>query len=248
MDKRTLENQVAIVTGGSTGIGEKVAEILAERGASVVICARSKDILEKTVNSIKSNGGKAIAFSADVARKEEVEALFEACLNEFGAPDILVSNAGAGKPPCRFDEITEADIDRVFGVNVKGQIWCLQQCMKLMNEGGRIVITGSSSVSYPVEGLTTYIASKSALRAIVDTTKFEFGKRHITINEVQPGLTRTPMAGDLSPEFLEAAALNSPLGRIGEPEDVAEIIAFLCEKRAGWLSGQHIIANGGANS
>ena len=248
MKEQTLEGQTAIVTGGSTGIGSKAAEILAERGASVMVCARNTDNLEETVNKIKSFGRKAIAFRADVSRKEEVEALFAACIKEFGNPDILVSNAGAGLPPRSFSDITEADIDHVFGVNVKGQIWCLQQCMKYMNEGGRIVVTGSSSVSYPVEGLTTYIASKSALRAVIDTTKFEFGKRRISINEVQPGLTRTPMVDDLSPEFLETAAKNSPLGRIGEPEDVAEIIAFLCEKRSRWLSGQHIIANGGSNS
>ena len=248
MEKRTLEGQTAIVTGGSTGIGARVAEILAERGVCVMVCALRNSSLHETVDRINAAGGKAIAFGADVSRKEEVEALFEACIKEYGAPDIVVSNAGIGVPPCNFEEIKEADIDRIFGVNVKGQIWVLQQCMKWMKEGGRIVVTGSSSVSYPVPGLTTYIASKSALRAIIDTTKFEFGSRKITINEVQPGLTRTPMAGDLSPEFLEAAAKNSPLGRIGEPEDVAEIIAFLCETKSRWLSGQHIIANGGANS
>ena len=248
MEKRTLEGQTAIVTGGSTGIGAKVAEILAGRGAHVVVCALRNSSLDETVSGIKAAGGTAVAFGADVSRKEEVEALFDACINEFGAPDIVVSNAGIGLPPRKFEEIREEDIDRIFGVNVKGQIWVLQQCMKHMKEGGRVVVTGSSSVTYPVPGLTTYIASKSALRAIIDTTKFEFGEKKITVNEVQPGLTRTPMAGDLSPEFLEAAAKNSPLGRIGEPEDVAEIIAFLCEKRSGWLSGQHIIANGGANS
>ena len=243
-----LKDQVAIVTGGSTGIGAKAAEILAARGARVIVFDRNKLSLENTVKKIQSSGGNAIAFSGDVSRREDVEALFETCVKEFGNPDILVSNAGVGIPPRKIEDVTEEDIDFVFGVNVKGHIWCLQQCKKWMNEGGRIVITGSSSVPYPAQQLTTYVASKSALKAIIDTTKFEFGKRGITINEVMPGLTNTPMSKDLPPEFLEAAAKNSPMGRIGEPEDVAEIIAFLCEKRSRWLSGQHIVANGGADS
>ena len=248
MDQNELKDQIAIVTGGSTGIGAKAAEILAERGAKVMVFDCRKDCLEHTVEQIKASGGEAIAVHGDVSKKEEVQALFETCIRRFGRPDILVSNAGIGIPPREIEDVTEEDIDRVFGVNVKGHIWCLQQCKKRMNDGGRIVITGSSSVPYPAQQLTTYVASKSALKAIIDTTKFEFGRRGITINEVMPGLTNTPMSKDLPPAFLEAAAKNSPMGRIGEPEDVAEIIAFLCEKRSRWLSGQHIVANGGADS
>lgn len=247
MDK-ILEDQVAIVTGGSTGIGARTAQVLADRGAKVVICARRKESLDETIHEIRSAGGEAIAFSGDVSKKEDVAALFEACKETYGNPDILVSNAGVGVPPCAVEDITEEDIDYTFGVNVKGHIWCLGQCKKMMNDGGRIVVTGSSSVPYPVSGLTTYIASKSALRAIVETTRYEFGERNITINEVLPGLTNTPMAKDHTQEFLDAAAKNSPMGRIGEPDDVAQVIAFLCEKRSQWLTGQHIIANGGANS
>ena len=243
-----LKNQVAIVTGGSTGIGASVVEILAGRGANVVVFDRNKNCLEDTVNKAKSSGGNVIAFNGDVSKREDVQALFETCIKEYGNPDILVSNAGVGIPPREIEKVTEEDIDYVFGVNVKGHIWCLQQCKKLMNDGGRIVITGSSSVPYPAQQLTTYAASKSALKAIVDTTKFEFGKRGITINEVMPGLTNTPMAKDLPMELLEAAAKNSPMGRIGQPEDVAQIIVFLCEKRSQWISGQHIVANGGAES
>jgi 3-oxoacyl-[acyl-carrier protein] reductase len=242
-----LEGQAAIVTGASQGIGQAVAILLGSAKASVVVnyVGEDKGAIE-TVQKIEEAGGKAVRFNGDISVRTNIEKMFQLCVETFGNPDILVANAGVGVPPKPLVEITEEDFHFTYEVNVKGTMFCIIEAAKQMNDGGRIVVTSSSSVVNVVEGLGVYISSKSALQAFVETSALELGRRGITINSVRPGLTMTPMANDHSPEFLKTVAEATPLKRLGLPEDVAQVIGFLCEKRSQWINGQHITANGGS--
>lgn len=243
-----LTGQVAIVTGASQGIGRAVAELLASKGASVLINYLGDETpAREAISTIESFGVKAIGFNADIGKTSNVEKMFQVCMEKLGRPDILVSNAGVGVPPKPLEEITEQDYDFTYNVNVKANLFCLKGAKKYLKDEGRIVITSSSSVRYPVDGLSVYTSSKAALHSLVEVTVNEFAQRGITINTVLPGLTETPMImKDHTPEFRKMVAEASPFKRLGQPRDVAEIIVFLCEKRSQWLSGQHITANGGS--
>jgi 3-oxoacyl-[acyl-carrier protein] reductase len=244
-----LEKQVAIVTGASQGIGQTTAILLGSAKASVVVnYVGSDEGAVETVRKIEEAGGKAVRFNGDISVKENVEKMFQLCIEKFGKPDILVANAGVGVPPKPLVEITEEDFRFVYDVNVKGTIFCIIEALKQMNEGGRVVVVTSSTIVNPVEGLGIYISSKSALQAFVETAAPELGRlRGITINCVRPGVTVTPMTtGDLSAEFLNAVKEATPLKRLGTTNDVAQVIGFLCEKRSQWISGQHVTVNGGS--
>ncbi len=243
-----LRGQVAIVTGASQGIGRAVAELLGSAGASVLInYIGNDDSAAETIRSIEACGSKAAGFNGDISVRENIEKMFKICTETLGKPDILVANAGVGVPPKPLTEITEDDYRFVFDVNVKGTLFCVVEAAKQLNEGGRIVVVTSSTIRYPVEGLAVYTSSKSALQALVEVVAPELAQRSITINSVQPGLTVTPMTmGDLDPGFMKMVEDASPFKRLGRPDDVAEAIGFLCEKRSRWISGQHITANGGS--
>ncbi|NTV89342.1 MAG: SDR family oxidoreductase [Clostridiales bacterium] len=243
-----LKGQVAVVTGASQGIGRAVAELLGRAGASVLVnYIGNDDGAAETMRAIEASGGKAEGFNGDISVKANIEKMFKICTDKLGKPDILVANAGVGVPPKPLAEITEEDYRFVFDINYKGTLFCLVEAMKRMNDGGRIVVVTSSTIRYPVEGLAVYTSSKSALQALVEVSAPEFAQRGITINSVQPGLTVTPMTkGDLDPGFMKMVEEASPFHRLGQPEDVAEAIGFLCEKRSQWVSGQHITANGGS--
>ncbi|MCF0229780.1 MAG: SDR family oxidoreductase [Parasporobacterium sp.] len=243
-----LTGQVAIVTGAGQGIGESVTELLSSRGASVVIVDRAKTNADRVVNSILSKGGKACAINVDLGKVESIPAIFDFCEQQYGKPDIFVSNAGAGIPPKPLEEITEEDYEITFNTNAKANLFILKEAKTRMNEGGRIVLVSSSSVVNPVPGIDIYIASKAAIMAMAQSTVTEFASRGITINTVLPGLTETPMVHDHSKDFLAAQAAMNPFGRLGNPIDVAEAIAFFCEKRSQWLTGQYVVAAGGSTT
>lgn len=240
-----LKGQVAIVTGSSMGIGQAVAELLGKAGASVLV-AHYKDPegAKETIRRIESYGSKAIAFDGDIAVNENIQKMFKTCIEQLGKPDILVANAGVGVPPKPLTEITEDDFHFVYNVNVKGTLFCIVEAAKHLNDGGRIVVVTSSTLKYPVDGLAVYTSSKGALHTLVEVMAPELAKRKITINSVQPGLTRTSMADDLPEDFVKMVTEASPFKRLGTPMDVAQAICMLCEKRSQWVSGQHITANG----
>ena len=241
-----FQGQIAIVTGGAQGIGRAVAEILAERGAKVLIgYIGSHASAEETIQAIEAKGGTASSFYGDISVVDNIKAMFAACIERYGRPDILVANAGLSESR-PFLDISEQDYYRVFDVNVKGTLFCVQEAARHLNDNGRIVVVSSSTVRYPVEGMAVYTASKSALHALVEVAAKEVAPRGISINSVLPGLTGTKKAmSELPPEFISKVTEASPFGRLGLPEDVAEAIVLLTSREAHWISGQHIMANGG---
>lgn len=241
----SLSGKVAIITGASGGIGRAIAERLAKDGATVVInYGRSAEEAENLVQFIKANGGQSLAVQADISKRADIRNLFQQTIDKFGQLDILVNNAGiANAAPVA--EVTEDQFDQVFA-NVRGVLFTLQEAARQINNGGRIVNVSSSTTLYPAAGLAVYIASKAAVNSFTEVLALELGERGITVNSVVPGPTTPGMFAKRPIEEQQAAAASSPFGRIGRAEDIADVVAFLVSEESRWITGQHIVANGGA--
>jgi 3-oxoacyl-[acyl-carrier protein] reductase len=239
-----LEGKVAVVTGGSRGIGRAVAERLAADGAAVVLSYRDRAAeADGVVARIVAAGGRALALRADLASVPDVRSLFAAALDRFGRLDILVNNAGVAiyRPVA---EATEEEFEASFAVNARGTFFALQEAARRIADGGRIVnISTGATVSGVPQG-ALYCGSKAAVEQFTKSLARELGPRGITVNTVSPGFTETGMLASL-PHLREVGAAMSPLGRTGRPEEVAEVVAFLAGPRAGWLTGCNIQAGGG---
>ncbi|PYI50775.1 SDR family oxidoreductase [Paenibacillus flagellatus] len=243
-----LQGKAAIVTGASRGIGRAIAERLASLGASVVInYAANRDKAEEAVESIVKRGGRAIAVQADVSRVGDVEKLFADAVSELGKVDILVNNAGVIDYRL-IGDVTEADFDRLFAINVKGTYFACQQAMKRMEEGGRIVNFSTSVVGSMLPAYSVYAATKGAVEQMTRQLAKEFGPKRITINAIAPGPVRTElfMTGKTQ-EQIDATSQANAFRRLGEPEDIANAVELLVSDRSGWITGQTIRANGGSN-
>ncbi len=242
----TLNNKVAIVTGSSRGIGKAIATKLASYGAAVVInYSHSADKANQTVEEIKQQGGNAIAIQADVGKIAEIESLFEQTVDKLGQVDILVNCAGIiiNKP---LVEITEADFDKIVAVNIKGTYFACQQAVKRMNEGGRIINISSTTTAMMLPTYSAYVATKGAVEQVTRVLAKEVGSRGITVNTVSPGPTDTPLFREgKTEEQIKKFGDMAALGRIGEVEDIADVVAFLASDNARWITGQNIRANGG---
>jgi 3-oxoacyl-[acyl-carrier protein] reductase len=242
----TLQGKTAIVTGGSRGIGRAIAERLGRDGASVVVNYRSnREAAELVVKTIKDAGGQAVTAAADVATAQGVAALFEAARLEFGGVDIVVNNAAifVGGP---VEYISEADFDRLFAVNVKGVYFAAQQAAQYLRDGGRVI---NVSAGVPKGGqpfLGVYAASKAAVDALTRSLAHALGSRGITVNAVAPGPTDTDMLAPEARAGLDELIRSTPLGRLGQPADIAGVVAFLAGPDSGWVTGQSIHADGGA--
>lgn len=243
---KPLENKVAIVTGASGGIGGAIAERLGKDGATVIVnYAHSAGDAEAVVAKIKQAEGNAVAMQADMTQVDAIHRLFQAVDDRFGPLDILVNNAGVAIRG-KIAEVTEADYEKIFSVNVKGVLFGLQAATQHMRDGGRIVTVSSSVTVYPTPGLAVYAASKAAERMFTEVLAQEIGDRGITVNSIMPGPTIPGMFDNASEETRKHAASLSPFNRIGTPQDVADVVAFLVSEEARWITGQHILANGGA--
>ena len=244
-----LQGKVAVVTGGSRGIGAAIAERLAADGAAVVVnYARGSEAAEKVVKRIQQNGGRAVAVKADVARREDVRALFEAADKAFGPVDVLVNNAGvAAFAP--LDSIDDAHIEHLFGTNVRGVIYATQEAARRFGErGGRVVNLSSVLSEVGLPATAVYSASKGALDTLTKTFAAELGSRKISVNAVAPGAVETDMYYENGVDgHKDAMVQRTPLGRIGQPKDVADVVAFLSSDEAGWITGQVVRASGGFN-
>lgn len=239
----SLRGKVAIVTGASRGIGRGIAERLAKDGANVVVnYTKNADEAKKVVAGIEANGGKAVAVQADVSKVADIRRLFREAEKAFGRLDILINNAGIfwAKP---LADVTEEEYDHIFAVNAKGQFFAMQEAVKRIADGGRIVniSTGGTRLAFP--GISAYGGTKSALEFFTKVAARELGARKITVNTVSPGYTETDMLSD--PNFRTIGIEASPLKRLGTPKDIADVVAFIVSDEAGWVTGDTIQAGGG---
>jgi 3-oxoacyl-[acyl-carrier protein] reductase len=238
--------KVAIVTGSSRGIGRAIAVRLAHHGFSVVVnFVSDASEAKKAVDEIKAAGNQAIAVQADVSRAIDVARLFDEAEHAFGGIDVLVNNAGV-MPLKPIDEMETELFERTFAINVRGTFNTLKQAARRLRWGGRIVNLSSTSVALGTPMHAVYNASKAAVDALTKTLANELRGKNITVNAVAPGPTATKMVCDgNNRERIEKFAGMAPLERIGTPEDVANVVAFLAGPDGGWINGQTIRSNGG---
>ncbi|SEB27429.1 SDR family oxidoreductase [Paenibacillus sp. 276b] len=243
---KKLTGKVAIVTGSSRGIGRAIAEQLAELGADVVInYASSPDKAEQVADIARQKGVRAITVQADLARKEDVERLFSETISQLGKVDILINNAGIMKTTPLVD-VTEEEFDQQFAINVKGTFFACQQALKHMEEQGRIVNFSTSVTGQMFPGYSVYAGTKGAVEQITRQLAKEFGSRQITINAVAPGPVNTELFSvGKTEQQLEGLRKMNAFGRLGEPEDIANVISFLVSEESQWVTGQTLRANGG---
>jgi 3-oxoacyl-[acyl-carrier protein] reductase len=245
-----LENKIAVVTGASKGIGASIAKHFAAAGAKVVVnYASSKEGADKVVKEIVDKGGAAIAIQADVSNEADVIRLFDETRKAFGGLDILVNNAVAqGYAPV--EQISVAAFHQSFNVNVLGPILTIQESLKLFGaEGGNIINISSGASKYPLPGASLYSATKAALDAFTIALSKELGSKNIRINSILPGATETEGAASAGvtagSEYEKMFVEKTPLGRRGQPSDIAKAVAFLASDDAAWITGEQISVSGG---
>ena len=249
MNTQKLAGKVAIVTGASKGIGADIARHLAREGANVVVnYASSKEGADKVVDEITKHGGQAVAVQADVAKKADIEHLFAATKKAFGKLDILVNNAGVYEW-APLEAVTEDSFHRQFNTNVLGLILATQEAVKHFGANGGSVINISSTVtSLTPPNASVYTATKGAVDAITRTLAKELGPRKIRVNAINPGMVETEgviAAGFNEGEFREGVEKQTPLGRIGQPADIAPVSVFLASAESNWITGETVRVAGG---
>ena len=249
MKNGKLTGQVAVVTGASKGIGADIATHFAAEGAAVVVnYSSSKEGADRVVDEITKRGGKAIAVQANVARKAEVERLFGAAKKAFGKIDVLVNNAGVYEfSP--LEEITEEQFHKHFNVNVLGLLFATQEAVRQFDSAGGSIINISSAVtSLTPPNTSVYTGTKGAVDAITRTLAKELGPRNIRVNAINPGMVETEgviAAGFNEGEFRKGVEAQTPLGRIGQPQDISPAAVFLASSDAQWITGETLRVAGG---
>ena len=249
MKSGKLIGKVAVVTGASKGIGAGIAKHLAAEGAAVVVnYASSKSDADKVVDEITKRGGRAIAVQGNVAKKAEVERLFAATKKAFGKLDILVNNAGVYEF-VPLEEVTEEQFHRHFDTNVLGILLITQEALKHFgSEGGSIINIGSLASSLTPPTAVVYNATKGAVDAITRTLAKELGPRKIRVNSVRPGMVITDgviSAGFDQSDFRKTIESQTPLGRIGQTEDIAPAAVFFASSDSAWITGETLLIAGG---
>ena len=246
---KKLAGQVAVVTGASKGIGASIAKHLAAEGASVVVnYASSKTGADKVVSEITGAGGKAVAVQGDVAKKADIERLFAETKKAYGRLDILVNNAGVYEF-APLEQITEEHFHKQFNLNVLGLLLTTQEALKHLPPAGGSIINLSSVVGIaPLPNAAVYSATKAAVDAITKSLARELGPRKIRVNSINPGMIETEgvhAAGFAEGDFRKQVETQTPLGRIGQPQDVATVATFLASTDSGWITGETFLVSGG---
>ncbi|KQT18860.1 oxidoreductase [Methylobacterium sp. Leaf399] len=243
-----LDGKVAVVTGASKGIGAAIARALAKDGAAVVVnYASSKAGAEAVVAAITAAGGRAVAVQADVSKAAQAQALIEAAVEAFGRLDVLVNNSGVYEFSA-IEEVTEAHYRRLFDVNVLGVLLATRAAARHLGEGGSIVNISSAITHVNTPAASVYSGTKGAVNAISGVLANELAPRRIRVNVVSPGFVVTEgthAAGIVGSEMEAGLVAQTPLGRSGQPDDIASVVAFLASDEARWLTGEEITASGG---
>jgi 3-oxoacyl-[acyl-carrier protein] reductase len=246
---KKLTSQVAVVTGASKGIGAAIAKQLAAEGAAVVVnYASSKTGADKVVAEITGNGGKAIAVQGDIAKPADIKRLFDRTKKAFGQLDILVNNAGIYEM-LPLEKITEEHFHKHFNLNVLGLVLTTQEALKHFGPNGGSIINTSSVVStLGIPGGSVYGATKAAVDAVTRSLAKELGPRKIRVNSINPGMVETEgtqSAGIIESDFRKQIEATTPLGRIGQPQDIAPAVAFLASSDSSWITGETLFISGG---
>ncbi len=243
-----LSGKVAVVTGASKGIGAAIAKALAAEGAAVVVnYASSKAGADKVVDVITAAGGKAVAVGGSVANKAEAQGIVDAAIKTYGKLDILVNNAGVYEM-LPIGDITEEHYHKIFDVNVLGLLLVTQAAEKHLGEGASIINIGSVVSRITPPGSVVYTGTKGAVDAITGVLAKELGPRKIRVNALNPGMVETEgvhSAGFIGSDFEKWAVSQTPLGRLGQPDDIAKIAVFLASDDSAWLTGEQLLAGGG---
>ena len=252
MSNASLQNKAALVTGASKGIGRAAAERLGKDGAFVIVNYSSdKAGAEATVKSITGKGGKAVALQGDISKVVNIKKMFADIAEilkkeKLATLDILVNNAGVFPMGTLFDS-KEEDFDKIFAVNVKGLFFTTQEAAKLMGQGGRVINISTTLTRVGSNSMLAYAASKGAVDILTRDMAMALGPKGITVNAVNPGLTRTEGTAGFTTDnaAMQMFAEKTVLGRIGEPQDIADVIAFLANDNSRWVTAQSIEASGG---
>ena len=243
-----LKGKVAVVTGASKGIGAAIAKSLAAEGASVVVnYASSKSGAKTVVDSIIAAGGKAVAVGGDVSKASEAEGIIDAAIKNYGRLDVLVNNSGVYEF-APIEGVTEDQFHRMFNINVLGLLLTTQAALKHIGAGGSIINIGSVVSRLTPPASSVYTGSKAAVDAITGVLARELGPKKIRVNTLNPGMVDTEgvqSAGFLGTDFEKNLVAQTPLGRVGQPGDIASIAVFLASDDSGWLTGEQILAGGG---
>lgn len=240
----TIEERVAIVTGGSRGIGRAVAERLARDGLRVVVAARRARDVERAAARIEEAGGKALAVTADVTERGTAARLFDAAEEAYGRVDVWVNNAAPAKG-VPLAHTTDEDFAHYFAAATHGTFTALREAARRIRDHGRIVLVSSALTVAPLPGMALLTAGKAAGDHLARALAWELGPRSVTVNSVLPGVTRTDTMATIPPPVVDDALRRTPLGRLGEPEDIAGIVGFLVSDAGRWTTAQSLYAAGG---
>ncbi|MBR8348005.1 SDR family NAD(P)-dependent oxidoreductase [Burkholderia ambifaria] len=248
---RKLDHKIALVTGATSGIGLATAQRFAAEGAHVYLTGRRPAELDAAVTGILEAGGKATGVRSDSTRLDELDALYEQIKKEHGRLDVLFVNAGGGSM-LPLGSITEAHYDETFDRNVKGVLFTVQKALPLLADGASVILTGSTAGSAGTAAFSVYSASKAAVRAFARSWILDLKERHVRVNTISPGATRTPglldLAGDDATQrqgLADYLAAQIPMGRLGEPGEIASAALFLASDDASFVNGIELFVDGG---